>query len=147
MLNSFSILCIIYFFWLLTSCQSLNPMLCMINGFHKYTNIDHYSVCACSFISNSLRSHGLQSIRLLCPWDFPGKNTGVGCHFLLQGIFPTQGYNSCLLHGRQILYTEPPGKLCQYPFSKRSGINSSWERKYFRVFCNLQLVLIFIDII
>ena len=28
---------------------------------------------------------------LLCPWDFPGKNTGVGCHFLLQGIFSTQG--------------------------------------------------------
>ena len=34
----------------------------------------------------------------LCPWSFPGKNTGVGCHFLLQGIFPTQGSNSCLLH-------------------------------------------------
>ncbi|MGE2757601.1 hypothetical protein, partial [Escherichia coli] len=36
--------------------------------------------------------------RLLCPWDFPGKNTGVGCHFLLQGIFPTQGSNPHLLH-------------------------------------------------
>ena len=34
---------------------------------------------------------------LLCPWDSPGKNTGVGCHFLLQGVFPTQGSNSCLL--------------------------------------------------
>ena len=34
---------------------------------------------------------------LLCPWDFPGKNSGVGCHFLSQGIFPTQGSNSCLL--------------------------------------------------
>ena len=34
---------------------------------------------------------------LLCPWDFPGKNTGVGCHFLLQGIFLTQGSNLCLL--------------------------------------------------
>jgi len=36
-------------------------------------------------------------IRLLCPWDFPGRNTGVGCYFLLQGIFPTQGWNQCLL--------------------------------------------------
>ena len=36
--------------------------------------------------------------RLLCPWDSPGKNTGVGCHFLLQGIFPTQGSNLHLLH-------------------------------------------------
>ena len=36
--------------------------------------------------------------------DFPGKNTGVGCHFLLQGIFPTQESNLGLLHCRQILY-------------------------------------------
>ena len=34
----------------------------------------------------------------LCPWDCSGKNTGVGCHFLLQGIFPTQGANLDLLH-------------------------------------------------
>ena len=39
------------------------------------------------------------------PWrHFPGKNTGVGCHFLLQGIFLTQGLNPGLLHCRQILY-------------------------------------------
>ena len=36
--------------------------------------------------------------RLLCPWDSPGKNTRVGCHALLQGIFPTQGSHLCLLH-------------------------------------------------
>ena len=36
--------------------------------------------------------------RLLCPWNFPGKNTEVGCHFLLQGIFLTQGSNLHLLH-------------------------------------------------
>ena len=40
-----------------------------------------------SVTSNSLRPHGLQSARLLCSWDSPGKNTGVGSHFLLQGIF------------------------------------------------------------
>ena len=33
----------------------------------------------------------LSHVRLLCPWDFPGENTGVGCHFLLQGIFPNRG--------------------------------------------------------
>ena len=37
-------------------------------------------------------------MRLLCRWDFPGKNIGTGCFFLLQGIFPTQGSNLCLLH-------------------------------------------------
>ena len=36
--------------------------------------------------------------RLLRPWDSPGKNTGVGCHCLLQGIFPNQGSNPGLLH-------------------------------------------------
>ena len=47
---------------------------------------------------DSWRPHGLQPTRPLCPWDSPGKNTGVGCHFLLQGIFPTQGSNLRLLH-------------------------------------------------
>ena len=39
-----------------------------------------------------------QPTRLLCPWHFPDKNTRVGCHFLLQGIFPNQGLNPHLLH-------------------------------------------------
>ena len=53
--------------------------------------------CACwvtSVVSDSVRPHGLQPTRLLCPRDSPGKNTGVvGCHALLQGLFPTQGLN------------------------------------------------------
>ena len=53
----------------------------------------------CSVVSNSL-----QPARFLCPWIFPGKNTGMGCHCLLQGIFLTQGSNPGLLHCRQILY-------------------------------------------
>jgi len=43
-------------------------------------------------------------MRLLRPWDFPGKSTGVGCHFLLQGIFLTQGLNLGLPHCRQPFY-------------------------------------------
>ena len=57
-------------------------------------------------MSNTLWPDGLQPARLLWAWDFPGKNTGVGCHFLLQGIFPAQGSNphlSRLLHCRRIL--------------------------------------------
>ena len=61
-------------------------------------------VCVCLVISNSLGSHGLQPTRLLCALNFPGKHTGVGCHFLLQGIFLTQGLNPSLLHYRQMLY-------------------------------------------
>ena len=45
-----------------------------------------------------LRPHGPVAHQLLCPWDSPGKSTGVGCHFLLQGIFPTQGWKLSLLY-------------------------------------------------
>ena len=55
-------------------------------------------VYVCSVMSDSLQPHGLQPARLLCPWNFPGKNTGAGCHFLFQGIVLTQGSNLCLLH-------------------------------------------------
>ena len=51
-----------------------------------------------------LRPHGLWPTRLLHPWDSPGKSTGVGCHFLLQGIFLTQGSKLGLLHCGQMLY-------------------------------------------
>ena len=51
--------------------------------------------CYCCLVAKLcltlLGPQGLQPTRLLCPWDFPGKNTGVGCHFLLQGIFLAQG--------------------------------------------------------
>ena len=45
-----------------------------------------------------LRPCGQEPARLLCPWDFPGKNTEVGCHFLLKGMFLTQKLNPSLLH-------------------------------------------------
>ena len=50
------------------------------------------------------RPHGLEPARLLCPWDFTVKNTGVGCHFLLQRIFLTQELNQSLQHCRLIPY-------------------------------------------
>ena len=51
-----------------------------------------------------LQPHELLPARLLCPWDFPGRHTGVGCYSLPQGIFPTLRSNLCLVHCRQILY-------------------------------------------
>ena len=72
-------------------------------------------VLSCSVVSDSLWPHGLLPARLLCPWTFPGKRTGVGCHFLHQRIFLTQGLNSHLLHllQRQVdsLPRAPPGKV------------------------------------
>ena len=54
---------------------------------------------SCSVVSDSLRFQ-----QALLSMEFSGKNTGVGCHFLLQGVFLTQGLNPGLLHCRQILY-------------------------------------------
>ena len=59
---------------------------------------------SCSVVSDTLRPHGLYPSRLLCPWDSSGKNNGVGCHSLLQRIFPTQGSNLGLPYSRQIFY-------------------------------------------
>ena len=53
---------------------------------------------------DSLRPHRPQPTRLHCPWDFSSKDTGVHCHFLLQGIFATKGLNPGVLSCRQILY-------------------------------------------
>ena len=58
---------------------------------------------SCSVVSDSFWPYGPYPSRLLCPWNFPGENTGVGCHSHLQGIFPTQGSNLGLPHCRQIL--------------------------------------------
>ena len=63
-------------------------------------------VCAhsvTSVVSNSLRPYGLYLDRLLCPWDSPGKNTGVGSYARLQGIFLTQGSNTHLFSSVQLL--------------------------------------------
>ena len=61
-----------------------------------------YIFCYCCLVIQScptlLRPHGLCPARLLYPWDFPGKNTRMGCHFLLQGNFLIQGLKLDLLH-------------------------------------------------
>ena len=62
---------------------------------------------SCSVVSDSLGPHGLLPARLLRPWNFPGKNTEVSFHFLLQGDLSDpgiRGLNSGLLHCKQILY-------------------------------------------
>ena len=58
----------------------------------------------CSVVSDSLGLNGLLPFRLFCPWNSPGKNTGVGYHSLLQGIFLAKGSNPGLLHCRQIIF-------------------------------------------
>ena len=82
-----------------------------------------------SVVCDSVRPYGLQLTRLFCPWDAPGKDTGVGCHFLLQGIFLTQGSNPgllCLLHWQVgSLPLAPPGK----PYVSMVDVFSRYDNK------------------
>ena len=72
-----------------------------------------------------LQHHRLQSARLLCPWDYPGKNTGVCRHFLFQGNFPTQGLNLHLLHCRWTIYHWAPREALQVKVLKGQG--TTWQ--------------------
>ena len=73
-------------------------LLCFHSAYSNLPGLAHVHACqVTSVLSDCLRPYGLQSARLLCPWDSPGKNTGVGCCALFQGIFLTQGSNLSLL--------------------------------------------------
>ena len=72
------------------STQRSNPEVSHIAG-GFFTSSATREAQFASVMANSLQPYGLYPTRLLWPWDFPGKDTGVGCHTLLQGIFPTQG--------------------------------------------------------
>ena len=81
---------------------SLNELLLSLEIYHI-----PQVCCSClvtSAMSDSVQPHGLQPVRLPCPWDSLGKSSGVGFHALFQGIFLTHGLNLGLLHCRQILY-------------------------------------------
>ena len=72
-------------------------------------------------MSDALRPHGLRPTRLLCPWDSPGKNTGVGCHFLLQGNLPDPGMEpGSPAPAGGFFPTDPPGK----PFKARGQMRT-----------------------
>ena len=90
--------------WIYLIC--LVPMFLAQNYTMLYLYHGVYSISSVGrlVMSSSLWSHGLLPARVLCRWDFPGKNTRVGFHVLLQGIFPTQESNLGLLHCTQILY-------------------------------------------
>ena len=92
----------------------------------------HQLLFGCSAVSDSLWPRGLQTNRLLCPWNSPGKNTGVGCHFILQGIFGTQGLNPCVLcvlHWQaDYLPTEPPGSPAWGSFPMSQLFTIRWSK-------------------
>ena len=82
--------------------------------------------CVCDQLCLTLRPHGLQPTRLLCPWDSPSKNTGVACHFFFQGIFPIQGSNPCLLHWQadSLLLNRQRSPISFIYFQPKSSLSS-----------------------
>ena len=71
-----------------------------------YTKLTLCAVLNHSVMSDSLQPHGLWPARLFSLWDSPGMNTGVSCHALVQGIFPTRGWSLhlfSLLHWQGVL--------------------------------------------
>ena len=95
-------------------------------------------VCACSVVSDSLHPTDYNLPGSVCPWDSSGKNTGVGCLVLLQGIFPTEGLNPsllCLQH-RQAgsLLLVSPGKQEIYIYIYIYIIKISYIHIYVNIF-------------
>ena len=83
----------------------------------EFQNIEKTKyVLSCSVVSDSSQPHRLYPARLLCPWNVPGKNTGVGCHLLPRGSPPTQDHPdpgikpTSLAWAGEFFTTEPPGK-------------------------------------
>ena len=101
----------IHWFYFSYVWDMLLSLLCVVLTTNKYFKLS--VKFSHSVMSDSLWPHGLQLARLLCPWNFPGKNSGVGCHSLFQEIFLTQGSNLCLVHllhwQAGSLPAEPPG--------------------------------------
>ena len=81
--------------------------LCLLPPHSTETVLKVVCVVLCVSVTKSCPTLAIPwtvTTRLLCPWDSPGKNTRVGCHFFLQGIFPAQRLKLNLLLGCQILY-------------------------------------------
>ena len=103
----FHVYCFVVYFWSVVKQDFWSlpafPFSQLLKLISSYIHLIQY-VHVCTVVSNSLPPHELQPARVICPCSFPGKNAGVNCHFLLQGIFPTQESNLDLQHCKQILY-------------------------------------------
>ena len=117
--------------WLLSSLIWLVIMVCMLTG---VGNSKRCSQIWKESERHSVVSYSLWPHELYSPWNSPGKDTGMGNPFLLQGIFPTQGSNPGLLHCRRILYhlshKVSPRILewIAYPFCSGSSRPRNWTR-------------------
>ena len=105
------------------SCVTRFPLCCSMISM-KVKSVTH------SVLSNPLQPRGLQPTSILCPWDFPGKDTGVDWILFSKGIFLIQRRNPGLLHCRQILYCP---SHCPDMISVQKGYCFSYSKKKFQL--------------
>ena len=131
--------------WVLWLVQNIFKFCYVFSHFFLGTNlfkglISCILICVCGLVSQLCSTlcdpMDCSLPRLLCPWDFPSKNTEVGCRALLQGIFPTQGLNLASVSpalGGGFLTTEPPGK----PGYIMMNYYQIWFSQHFHLFSQL----------
>ena len=90
-----------------------------------------------SAVSNSLRPHGLQPTRLLCPWDFPGKSTGVGCHCLLQFISIYTHKYLCVCIIKTTKNKKHSSKVYEYHITDFKGLWQVFSNFFQQMMCYL----------
>ena len=106
-------------------CQMSSPVILFFMSVLSLCHIHFYcAVLSQVWLFATLCTVALQ---ILCPWDSPGKNTGVGCHFLLQRIFPTQGLNPGLLHWQA---GSSPTALAGKPIHPEPLVTRPWWELY-----------------
>ena len=95
---------------------------------------------SCSVVSDPQRPRGLQPSRLLCPWDFPGKSTGVGCHWQVTCI----QFSKWFLINHHILNTIPGivnSEMMKVPCLKKPTVSSwDWKLSHCKEFCSWTLM-------
>ena len=115
----------------LAHCKCLPLFFCLVE-LPLFSSLELHGCCClvAKLCLTPLWLHGLQPARLLCPWDSPGKNTGVGCYFLLQGIFQTQGPNLHLLHWQvdslPLSHQQSPTFMAYHIYSSIASTPASW---------------------
>ena len=93
-----------------------------------------------SVVSDSLWPYGLQPARLLSPWSYPGKNTGAGCHFLLQEDLPDPGFEpTSPASAGKFIATEPPGKCCRQKVQFAVLRREKFNRNFFHISAVVQI--------
>ena len=109
----------------------ISIVVCIYNAYESESEVAQLCSTLCDPLDCSIRP------RLVPPWDFQGKSTGVGCHFLLQGIFPAQGLNAGLPHRRRML-------LPSEPLGKSDNMYAEQSLEYlitFKMFCQEQVIV------